>query len=50
MSETLIVRAEDIRALARPVLRHRLITNFQAEAKGVSAVDVVDRLVEAVGE
>jgi len=44
------VRVEDIRALARPVLRHRLITNFQAEAKGVSAVEVVDRLVEAEGE
>jgi len=44
------VRTEDIRALARPVLRHRLITNFQAEAKGVDAVHVVDRLLEAVTE
>jgi len=36
---------EDVRAVARPVLRHRIVTNFNAEADGVSAGDVVDRLV-----
>jgi MoxR-like ATPase len=36
---------EDIRAVAQPVLRHRIVTNFNAEADGVSARDVVERLV-----
>ncbi|MCK4409907.1 MAG: AAA family ATPase, partial [Candidatus Eisenbacteria sp.] len=36
---------EDIKAVARPVLRHRIVTNFNAEADGVSASDIVDRLM-----
>jgi MoxR-like ATPase len=39
---------EDVRAVALPVLRHRLVTNFRAEADGVSADDLVGRLLEAV--
>jgi MoxR-like ATPase len=42
------VSAEDIRALARPVLRHRTITNFQAEVSQTSSIDVIDHLLEAV--
>jgi len=42
------VNAEDVRALARPVLRHRIITNFQAEVSSVTSVDIVDRLLERV--
>jgi MoxR-like ATPase len=38
---------EDVRRVARPVLRHRLVTNFNAEAEGVSSVHIVDRLLEA---
>ncbi len=37
----------DVDRLAIPVLRHRIVTNFNAEADGVSAVDVVNRLLEA---
>jgi len=37
--------AADVDALAIPVLRHRIITNFNAEAEGVSAVDVIERLL-----
>jgi MoxR-like ATPase len=37
---------EDVRAVAQPVLRHRIVTNFNAEADGVSASDIVDRLVK----
>jgi MoxR-like ATPase len=37
---------DDIRAVARPVLRHRVITNFNAEAEGVTPDTVVDRLLE----
>ncbi len=36
---------EDVRACARPVLRHRLVTNFSAEAEGVTSVTVIDRLL-----
>ena len=36
---------EDIRALAKPVLRHRLVVNFAAESDGVTTDDVVDRLL-----
>ena len=36
----------DVRALAKPVLRHRLVTNFNAEAEGIGTVDIVERLLE----
>ena len=37
---------EDVRSVARAVLRHRIVTNFNAEAEGVSTVDIIDRLLE----
>jgi MoxR-like ATPase len=42
------VAAEDVRAVAHPVLRHRLITSFAAEAEGITADRVVDRLLEEI--
>jgi MoxR-like ATPase len=39
------VELDDLRALAAPVLRHRIVTNFNAEADGVSTDDVVRELV-----
>jgi len=36
----------DVHALAKPVLRHRLVTNFNAEAEGIGTVDIVERLLE----
>ncbi|MEM6334755.1 MAG: MoxR family ATPase [Planctomycetota bacterium] len=42
------VMAQDVDAVAGPVLRHRLIPNFAAEAEGVTADDIVDRLVETI--
>jgi MoxR-like ATPase len=42
------VSAEDIRAVAGPVLRHRIITNFNAEAEGIKPDDIVERLIKAV--
>jgi MoxR-like ATPase len=38
---------DDIRALALPVLRHRIITNFNAEAEGLTSVDIVGELAKA---
>ena len=42
------VSCEDIRAVANPVLRHRIITNFNAEAEGVKPDDVVRRLIDMI--
>ena len=39
---------EDVRALAKPVLVHRVITNFRAESDNVTAEEVVGRLLEQV--
>ncbi len=36
---------DDVRAVATPVLRHRLVTNFNADAEGVDAVKIVERLL-----
>ena len=41
---------DDIRAVVHPVLRHRIVTNFNAEAEGVKPDDLIHRLVEVVGE
>jgi len=39
---------DDVRALARPVLQHRLIVNFHAEAEGIGPQVIIDRLLEAI--
>ena len=39
---------EDIRAVAGPVLRHRVLLNFNAEAEGVTSDDVIARLIKDV--
>ncbi len=38
---------DDVRALVKPVLRHRLVTNFSAEADGVTAPQIIDQLLQA---
>ena len=43
-----VVSLEDIRAVALPVLRHRILVNFQAEADGVDADQIIARLLDAV--
>ncbi len=40
------VTGDDVRAVALPVLRHRILPNFSAEAEGISSDDLVRRLVE----
>jgi MoxR-like ATPase len=42
------VSIEDIRAVALPVLRHRILLNFQAEADGIDTDQVVRRLLETI--
>ncbi len=43
-----MVSMEDIRAMAHPVLRHRLITTFTAEAEGVTTDQIIDQIIETV--
>ena len=42
------VSFEDIRALAHPVLRHRVLINFHAESEGITTDQIIDQLLELV--
>ncbi len=44
------VSCDDVRASAAPVLRHRIITNFNAEADGVDSNKIIQMLLESVKE
>jgi len=44
------VSCADVRAVALPVLRHRIITNFNADSAGVSVDDVVAKLLQSTPE
>jgi len=44
------VSCKDIRSVAHPVLRHRLFTNFNADAEGIAPDDVINKLIETVAE
>ena len=42
------VSIEDVQAVAAPVLRHRILTNFNAEAEGIRPDDIVKKLVKVI--
>ena len=42
------VSPADIKALAHPVLRHRILANFKAEAEGITSDKIIDRLLESI--
>jgi MoxR-like ATPase len=44
------VSCEDIKAIAIPVLRHRILTNFNAEADGVDSIHIIEELLKTVKE
>ena len=44
------VSAADVRRAAVPALRHRVATNFQAQAEGIDSVAIVRRLLESIPE
>ncbi len=48
MSGRFSVDPGDIRRIALPVLRHRVATNFQAQAEGMNTDDIVTRLLEDI--
>jgi MoxR-like ATPase len=39
---------DDVKSIAAPVLRHRIVTNFNADADGVTADDIIGMLLEGV--
>jgi MoxR-like ATPase len=41
---------EDVREIAHPVMRHRIVTNFNADADGVTTDDIIDMLLQGVKE
>ena len=43
-----LVRQEDLEAVAHPVLRHRIITNFQAQAEGTDSTVIVEKLLDQI--
>ena len=44
------VACDDVRAVARPVMGHRMFTNFNADAEGISTDRIVEMLIDAVPE
>ena len=44
------VAIEDVRKIAIPVLRHRVSTNFQAQAEGLTTEDLIERLLRTIPE
>src|SRR5439155_26272618 len=42
------VTTEDIREVAYPVLRHRLVTTFHADAEGVAADQIISKLIQTI--
>jgi MoxR-like ATPase len=48
MDERFSVAIDDVKKIAIPVLRHRVSTNFQAQAEGLSTEDVIERLLKEI--
>ena len=42
------VSAEDVAAVARPILRHRLIPNFAAQSEGITADAITEKILAAI--
>ena len=42
------VSVKDVQALAKPILRHRVMTNFYAESERINSDAIIDRLLDAV--
>ena len=50
MAGRLVVTCDDVRAVARPILRHRMFTNFTADSEGMDTDKIVQKLLETVQE
>jgi len=43
-----VASVEDVKSVIRPILKHRIITNFKAQAESITSLEVIDRLVKEV--
>ena len=43
-----VASTEDVEAVVPSIMRHRIITNFKAQAEGISSMDIIDRLLKEV--
>lgn len=43
-----VASVEDVKHVAAPILRHRIIVNFKAQAEGITSLDIITRLLEEV--
>jgi MoxR-like ATPase len=50
MNGRVSVAIDDVKKVAIPVLRHRVSTNFQAQAEGKTSEDVIEQLLQTIGE
>jgi MoxR-like ATPase len=48
MDGRFVASTEDVKAVAPSILRHRIITNFKAQAEGISSLHIIDRLLQEV--
>jgi MoxR-like ATPase len=48
MSGRYVASTEDVKAVLPSILRHRIITNFKAQAEGISPLDMIDQLLQEV--
>ena len=48
MTGRYVASVEDVKAVVPSILRHRIITNFKAQAEGISSLHIIDRLLREV--
>ena len=48
MNGRYVASVEDVRAVAPSILRHRILTNFKAQAEGIHSLNIIDRLLTEV--
>jgi MoxR-like ATPase len=48
MNRRYVASVEDVQAVVPSILRHRIITNFKAQAEGITSLHIIDRLLQEV--
>ncbi len=48
MSGRYVASVEDVRGVIKSILRHRIITNFKAQAEGITSLEIIDHLLKEI--
>jgi len=48
LNQNPVISIEDVKEVAKPILRHRIIPNYNATGEGISVEDIIDHLLETV--